>query len=569
MPKIEINKTNFFNALKKQFSFREFEDLLTVAKAELDCSEVEYNRDEMIKIELNDTNRPDLWSERGLLRLLAKMQGMEWNKRAEYNSFLSTNEEQKECGEHVLKVLPGVQKVRPYIAGFLASGKKISRAELDELIQSQEKLCTNYGKRRKSLAMGVYRANLIKWPICYTTEKRDFSFAPLGFENEMTIEEIFKKHPKGVEYGALLEGFEDVPILKDAKGDVLSAPPIINSSYIGAVEEGDDFLFVEFTGTQKSNVLLACNMMACDLFDAGWTILPTRIEEKDVGFTSPLYFQKPIRAGLSYINSLLGSSFGLKELIVALATLDSDARIIDEGELELLIAPYRNDYLHPADVAEDVMIAKGLSFFEGESPKDFTIGRLLPATLQNRRIRDLLVGMGYEEVIFNYLGSKEDYVDKMGVDGSNVLEIVNPISEHYQMVRPSILPSLLFCETSSAHATYPHKIFELGKVAYIDEKGENGCKTVNSLCFLTAEKDANYNKIASEISSLFYYLNVEYSVTLAEDSRFIAGRCAKVNVGERDVGIFGEISPSVLSKWQIAMPCVACELNVDSLVKLL
>ena len=567
MPKIEVNKAHFFDSLKKEYSAQEFEELLPYAKAELDSSVEEYSKDAKIKIELNDTNRPDLWSSAGLLRLLMRMQGIKTKSRAEYLSFFSTLKNEKKSSEYVIRVSSKVKNLRPYIAGFLVNGKKISGTELEELIQTQEKLCTNYGKKRQSLAMGVYRANLINWPISYTTEEKDFTFAPLGFEKDMTIKEILEKHPKGMEYGYILEGSPSYPILKDAKDNVLSFPPIINSNNIGAVEAGDDFLFVEFTGTQKTNVLLACNMISCDFFDAGWNVLPVKIESEE-SFATPLYFQKPVRVKLSAINALLQSSFLLKDVIVALDKMGSDARIINEDELEVLIAPYRNDYLHPVDVAEDVMIATGLTFFEAERPKDFTIGRLLPATLTARKMRHLLVGMGYEEVIFNYLGSKEDYIEKMGIDGRNVLEIVNPISESYQMVRPSILPSLLFCESSSAHATYPHKIFELGKVAYIDKTGENGCKTANSLGFLTSEKEANYNKIASELSSLFYYLNLEYQVKEEIDSRFILGRCASINLKDVKVGIFGEVSPEVLAKWQIFMPCVACILDVDSLIRI-
>ena len=136
-------------------------------------------------------------------------------------------------------------------------------------------------------------------------------------------------------------------------------------------------------------------------------------------------------------------------------------------------------------------------------------------------------------------------------------------------MRPSILPSLLSCESASSTATYPHKIFELGKIAFISETGENGCKTSNSLCFLTSEKEANYNKIASEVSAFFYYLNLDYKVKEATDSRFILGRVATCTVGNKVVGVFGEIRPDILENWEITMPCVMAEFDVDLLVSFL
>ena len=570
MPKIEVNKNSFFKLLGKQYNIEELEHLLTFAKAELDLTPLEFRNSEILKIELNDTNRPDLWTENGLSRLLNVLKDKKKSRKNAYDSFISLQNVKKSVAEeHVIKVCSGVKKVRPFIAGFLIKGKKISKEELDNVIQTQEKLCTNYGKKRQTLAMGIYRASHISWPISYTTESPVFEFIPLGFENSASLKEILKIHPKGIEYASILKDFKKYPILKDSNDEVLSFPPIINSAKLGAVKEGDDFLFVEFTGTQLSNVLLACNIVACDFSDNGWEVMPITVQEEKTELMTPIYFQEPCNVKVSYINKLLGSSFSMKEVILSLEKMGSEVEILDEDTIQVIIAPYRNDYLHPVDVVEDVMIASNLSSFEPISPNDFTIGRLLPETILARKIKKLLVGMGYEEFIFNYLGSAKDYIEKMKTSEKDVLEIVNPISENYQFVRPSILPSLLSCESASSTATYPHKIFELGKIAFISETGENGCKTSNSLCFLTSEKEANYNKIASEVSAFFYYLNLDYKVKEATDSRFILGRVATCTVGNKVVGVFGEIRPDILENWEITMPCVMAEFDVDLLVSFL
>ena len=566
MPKIEVNKNSFFRLLGKRYSIDELEHLLTFAKAELDLTPLEFQNSEMLKIELNDTNRPDLWTEVGLSRLLNVLKDKQKSKRTIYNSFLSLKDAEKTVAEeHVVKVSSNIKKVRPFIAGFLIKGKKITNEELNNVIQTQEKLCTNYGKKRQTLAMGIYRAALISWPLFYATESSSFEFTPLGFEKSTSLKEILKTHPKGIEYAHVLKDFKKYPILKDSNAEVLSFPPVINSAKIGAVEEGDDFLFVEFTGTQLSNVLLACNIVACDFSDSGWEVIPIVVQEEKTELVTPIYFQEPCDVKISYINKLLGSSFSMKEVIIALEKMDSGVKILDEDTIQVFIAPYRNDYLHPVDVVEDVMIASNLSSFEAEIPHDFTIGRLLPESVLARRIKKLLIGMGYEEFIFNYLGSARDYVEKMKISGDNVLEILNPISENYQFVRPSILPSLLSCERTSSTASYPHKIFELGKVAFIAEDGENGTKTLNSLCFLTSEKEANYNKIASEVSAFLYYLNLDYKVKEAQDSRFILGRAATCTIGSKIVGVFGEVHPDILENWEITMPCVMAEFDIDLL----
>jgi phenylalanyl-tRNA synthetase beta chain len=73
-------------------------------------------------------------------------------------------------------------------------------------------------------------------------------------------------------------GSKRFPLLTDSRAEVLSFPPVINSDRIGAVEVGDENLFIELTGTDIYSLMLTANIVACDLSDAGCTILPVKIE---------------------------------------------------------------------------------------------------------------------------------------------------------------------------------------------------------------------------------------------------------------------------------------------------
>ena len=59
MPKIEVPENIFYSLLGKKMTDDELVEIFPVAKAELDGHDTE---NKVIKIELNDTNRPDLWS---------------------------------------------------------------------------------------------------------------------------------------------------------------------------------------------------------------------------------------------------------------------------------------------------------------------------------------------------------------------------------------------------------------------------------------------------------------------------------------------------------------------------
>jgi phenylalanyl-tRNA synthetase beta chain len=128
------------------------------------------------------------------------------------------------------------------------------------------------------------------------------------------------------------------------------------------------------------------------------------------------------------------------------------------------------------------------------------------------------------------------------------------------------MSSLLRAESGSANAMYPHKIFEIGKVAYLDETENTGTTTKTHLGFLTAASNANFNEAASEVSSLLYFLDHNYEVKESNDSRFIPGRQAAILVKGKEVGVFGELHPQILENWNISTPCVAGEIDLEELM---
>ncbi len=564
MPKIEVHETLLESLLLKSYSDEALEDIFPVAKAELDGHDSE---EHLYKIELNDTNRPDLWSAGGVARALNVYES---GKCKSYD-FFSDAEKTQESGGRSLVIDPSVKEVRPYSIGFAVTGAVVSEVILEALIQSQEKLCNNFGRKRKSIAMGVYRSDLITYPVHYRgADPEKTSFIPLGVEEEMNLNEIVEKHPKGIEYGHIVKDSALFPFLHDDNGDVLSFPPVINSAHIGAVEAGDENLFFEFSGPGLDDLLLAASIIACDCADMGFTVLPVKcVIPYDTPYgkeiTVPYYFQKKQDCDLSYLSRTLGKNLSSQEIIDALSRMDVKSEI--SGDRVIADPPvYRNDFLHAADIVEDVMIGHGLSLFSPELPAEFTAGRLTEAEQLSRKVKDILIGLGFQEMMYNYLGSKREYIDNMHVSGDDYIQIANPMSENYEFVRPSVIPSLLESESVSAHAVYPHQIFEVGKVAYLDERDNSGTVTKNHLGFLAASPEAGFNDLNSYISTLLYFLNVEYVMEELVDPRFIPGRCGSlVSKGNR-IGLFGEIHPQVLESWNITMPCVACELDIDAVL---
>jgi phenylalanyl-tRNA synthetase beta chain len=191
-----------------------------------------------------------------------------------------------------------------------------------------------------------------------------------------------------------------------------------------------------------------------------------------------------------------------------------------------------------------------------------------------------MVGLGFQEMIFNYLGSGADYVESMydAADRDDAyartVRIANPMSENYEFVRPSILPSLLGAEAVSGNAAYPHHIFEVGNIALRDDTDVTGTATRTVLGFLSADGDAGFNLVNSHISAILFYLGREYTLREVRDSRFIPGRAAEIvaPAGKKRsapavFGVFGEVHPRVLETWGIQVPCTAGEINLERLLE--
>jgi len=608
MPKIEVNEQEFYTLAGKPGGWKtkdEFEENLTCAKAELDeDSDKSLPASERtLKIELNDTNRPDLWGTAGCARQLRIYNG---GKTPTYD-FFSQDGDIKNA-KYKVKVDKSVKQVRPFIAGFVASGKTITDPLLRDIIQTQEKLAWNYGRKRRSISMGVYRTSLIKWPIIYKgVDPNAVSFEPLQWEGKLSLTEILRQHPKGKEYAFILEKEPVHPLLTDSEGVVLSYPPIINSSDLGAVQVGDDNIFIELTGTDMPSLTLAASIVACDLADNGFSIDPVEFEY-DYDLTTcfptsssisdkassqagtpfgkklitPYYFQEPVFCSLSRIERFLGDKLTADECVKALARMGVKAEAATDAEkgVDALTGKpytkaegvrawppeYRNDFLHAVDVAEDVMIGRGLNSFKPQRPADSTIGRLLPITLFSRQVKEQLIGLGYQEMIYNYLDSHEDLVENMNGDGNKIIRIFNPMTENYEYVRDSIIASLMSSESISGRSAYPHKIFEVGKIARLDDTENYKTTTRQFAGFLHAGAEASFNTAAAELQTLFYYLCREYNVEESTDPRFIPGRAAALVHNGKQIGVFGELHPQVLENWGVTVPVTAGEIDLDALI---
>lgn len=559
MPTIDIKKKDLEKLIGKKLSISRLEDSLSLAKAEL--KEYDPKTDEL-KVELTDSNRPDLWSIEGIARQIRNYLS---GKPEKYPFFGLKKKPVRE-----IMVSGEMKKVRPYIAACAALGLWMNKDFLIQMIQTQDKLSDIYGRKRKMVSIGIYELDRIVFPVSYRlAEPEEVSFTPLGMDEDMNLKEILDRHPKGMAYGSIVRPFRKYPVLIDSNDQALSFPPIINSREIGEVKTETKNILIEVTGTDLRMVILALDILSVNLYDRGAEIEPVLISypyQTEFGkkIITPHSMVEPLKVKSEEFVSALGEMMSSKEIKKYLE-LYGHRVSAGRDSLTIIYPPYREDIMHPVDIIEDVAISKGYGSFRPEMPKQFTVGSLSEIEKLSDYIRDYMVGAGFQEIVSNILGSPEEFIEWMGSD-EKLIEIENVMSRSYSVVRNRILPSLLKVEASSSKAFYPHRIFEVGDVGIYDLTENLGSKTGLNLGALISHPEVSFSEIHSYLDLLFYYLGVSYSLEPAEHPIFMPGRCGNIMVEGKSLGLIGEINPYILERWQITMPCSAFEINLDSLL---
>lgn len=570
MPTISVFKKDVESLLaaggriKRPVPIERLEEWLMLVKGELKEHVTETGE---LRIELQDSNRPDLWCCEGIARQIRiKQEG----KLKPY-PFLS----KKPKITKRLLVAPGLEHVRPYVAACTAKGYRVTDEGLAQLIQTQEKLADIYGHKRKTVSIGLYQLKNIQFPVTYQlVEPSAARFTPLGMETVMTLSEILMVHPKGLEHGHILAGHGRVPILQDAKQQVLSFPPIINSREIGEVRTGDDELFVEVTGTDLSMVVLTLNIFAANLADRGAVIEPIEVvypQKTPLGtrVVTPQDLGRSKTIPVQTIERALGQPLGAQAVKQALQVYGYEVTS-HSGSVKAKLPPYRQDLMHAMDVVEDVAISRGYAEFSPVMPAQFTVGGLSKIEQLADRTRNFMVGMAFQEIISNILGAPEQFRDWMRLAGSpwgEMVEVDNVMSLSFSSLRQWMLPSLLRVEAASSRAFYPHRLFEAGDVAIPDHSHELGSRTETVLGGMIAHATAHFSEIHSCLDVLFYHLGKEYTLEPVPHPSFLEGRAGNIVVSGHALGVIGEIHPEVLERWQIAVPVVAFDVNLSQLIE--
>lgn len=494
-------------------------------------------------------DRPDMLSVEGLARAVASYVGV---KTGCPKYFV------EDSGVELI-VDRSVKEVRPFISAAIAREARLTESALLSILQLQEKLHDTVGRKRKKVSIGIYNLDVLAPPITYKAVAPDeVSFVPLESTESMTLEEIRQKHPKGQTYGYILEGHKRYPLLVDSKGAVLSMPPVINSEQTKVTVETRN-LFIDATGTSKHAVADALEIICAALADRGAKVQQVTVADGKSRVKTP--DMTPLKTSVSakWINDLLGVEFSEQQLCDYLGRMGHDVQ--RGGRKLLVISPhYRTDIIHDVDIAEDVAIAHGYNEFDPSLPQFASIGSKKPLEVKCELARDVMIGLGFQEVMNWYITNKERNFWKMNLPEEPCVTIANPKTAEFTIFRTWCIPSLLEVLSNNRHVPMPQKIFEIGDVAVLD--GEKA-RELRKLSCAFCDAKAGFSAMKSIAEAFLFEMDLRAELKpLVGHPSFIPGRVAQLLIDGKVAGMLGEIHPQVLNNWGVEQPVAVFEMEI-------
>jgi phenylalanyl-tRNA synthetase beta chain len=287
----------------------------------------------------------------------------------------------------------------------------------------------------------------------------------------------------------------------------------------------------------------------------------------------------------------LGIPLSLDEMAEILKRLDFSVEV--EGDVLRATTPE-----HRLDIGEGVV---GMADLMEEVARIYGYDRL-PETLmadslppqhgnlaleKEERLRDLLTGVGLQEVITYRLTSPEREARLLSPastpDDRPYVRLVNPLTSDRVVMRHSLLASVLEIVERNARVGERIAVFEIGPVFLASEEGLLPDEPSRLVVITTGPRDPRFWQPSTAPGDMdFYDLKGAIAAVLSglklEDIRYLPtdhpvfhpGKCARVLIGEQQIGVIGELHPTLCEKYDLQdRPVNAGEFSLDVLFDLI
>jgi phenylalanyl-tRNA synthetase beta chain len=285
------------------------------------------------------------------------------------------------------------------------------------------------------------------------------------------------------------------------------------------------------------------------------------------------------------VRILTSLEFQVERLQVAGLATDLEPGTPKPETLHVTVPSYRLDVDRPVDLAEEVGRVWGYDRFPTTLMRDELPPQRPNLRLEGgERVRDILVGCGLDEIITYSLVDMEEEGQLWLADPSaapaDYIRIVNPLSAERAYLRQTLLPSALNTARQNLRFVDRVAVFEIGAV-YLPVADQTlpdeprhlsvvmtGPREPESWMAGQDRTPVDFYDLKGVAEALLSGLGLGGAFERGRHPAFHPGRCAQVSVGDRGVGVLGELHPQVREAFELPAdrPVCALEFDLDELL---
>ena len=277
------------------------------------------------------------------------------------------------------------------------------------------------------------------------------------------------------------------------------------------------------------------------------------------------------------VNQILGTQLKKSQIKKILKSLDM--KIEENKDLKVEVPTFRPDITREIDLIEEIARIYGYDRIDTSLEAGGSlITNLAPEDEVMNRIKDILVGNGFLEVVTNNLVDPKK-MEKLNSQ-SGFLRLRNPLSEEISVLRTSLIYNIIrVIEWNKKRKESQIRIFELGQV--YKPKGKDLPTEKHKLCLALSgvreplrwdeeKKDVDFFDLKGAVESLLERLSLgRLKLIPYKNSIFIDSSSFKISIRDLNLGILGEISPDILEDFDIKDKVFLCELDFEAIFKLI
>jgi phenylalanyl-tRNA synthetase beta chain len=176
-----------------------------------------------------------------------------------------------------------------------------------------------------------------------------------------------------------------------------------------------------------------------------------------------------------------------------------------------------------------------------------------------------MIGLGMIESLNLTLTSKQVQFNAFGITGNDAVSVESSKSTEHEILRGSIIPTLLQSLSYNIHEQYPQRLFEIGK-SFLNSSSI--IEETWRMAAVIAHADVGYTEIKSTLQAfLRSCFGKEADTKPSTNHMFIEGRTADVMFDGKYIGVIGEIIPLALENFKLRTPVAAFEINLLAIIK--